>query len=101
MIRDDPYLGDGASQDFTQYLLMKRFDEIKHLFPELLEQQQLLEGKGVEEFTTTYGDTRVTLNLGNGKKVCFEVPQIDPSASGIYVLPNVWKLPRCLPEIED
>lgn len=95
MIHKDPFLGSDKETDFNKYELMKRIDRIRQILPELIEQPTLQKKEGIKEFKTINGDTQVIITIGNGKKVCFEIPKRDFTIPDAGSSPNLWMFTKC------
>lgn len=82
-------------KDFSKYLLAKRLEGIKHI-ERLLNDEQMksLQRGDIEEFTNSRGETYLTFYLGNGDKVCYEMPA-DSFASSISDPIPHWRTIKC------
>lgn len=95
IVQNNPNIGKETENDFYQYLLNKKLQEVKLLNPELIAKSQYLKDEGVETFRTPHGTTHVKLVLGDGRAICFEAPNDVGSATGFSVLTNMWKFSKC------
>ncbi|MDZ4260886.1 MAG: hypothetical protein U1B30_00940, partial [Pseudomonadota bacterium] len=95
MIHQDPFLGSDKETDFNKYELMKRVDRIREILPALIEQPALQKNEGIKEFKTINGDSQVMITIGDGKKVCFEIPKRDFTTPDVGSSPTLWMFTKC------
>jgi hypothetical protein len=101
MVHKDPSLSAEEEDDFNKHFMMKRTERIRQMLPALMDQPQLQKNERVEIFTTVNGDARVTLAMGNGKRVCFEIPKRDLSTPDLQNSPALWKFTQCKSDTGD